>query len=133
MTPHDFEHSLNVPDVVDQIREDDEVEPLGKREIVRIRHDEADLGMTCRRKLDHLWREIHTDANGRRQCGQQIARPASDFEDALSRRNDGSIDFPQPLVVALVRPIETAERSCHLIPVLNPFGTVGAFRVRAGA
>jgi hypothetical protein len=58
---HPLEGLLNVPEVVDEVREDHEVERLFDRQLGCVALHEPKLGMPLLRLADHLGREIDAD------------------------------------------------------------------------
>ncbi len=85
--------SLHVPDVVKQIRQDDDVERAGQlREVVRVSRHELQIGVTLACLRDHFRREVDAHALRRFERGQQIAFGAAQFEHAQPRRYEEPID-----------------------------------------
>src|SRR5262249_3265689 len=107
------EYLLHVPDVVDQIRQQDPVEGLPEFQFVRITHDEAQPRMALPGDANHLGRKVDTGSRARLHGSQQVARPAADFEDALARGNQPAINLVETAVIAAIPAIDSIERSRH--------------------
>lgn len=58
------EHILHIPNVVDQIRQDNGVESLVKRQFMRVGLNKRQVGMALTGLRDHLARKIDANANG---------------------------------------------------------------------
>ena len=96
-----LEQRLHVPDVVEEVGQDDDVERRRRRrEVVRVGLDEVQLADgAARAPLDHRRREVDADAHRRAQRGQQIAVAAAELEDAQPRRHEEAVDLLEPAVV----------------------------------
>ena len=68
-----FEHRLNVPEVIDQVGENDHVKCSRQSQIMGVRVHKMEVGMTARRDPDHFAGEVHSHAKGRANCSQEIA------------------------------------------------------------
>jgi hypothetical protein len=80
--PADFlQHLLHVPDVVQQIGQDDDVESSGKRQGMRITLDESKSGVPLRCRPNHFFREVDADPQTGPEGGQEVAFPAADLQD----------------------------------------------------
>ena len=68
---HLLEGDLDVPDIIHQVREDDDVELLVQAgKVVRVRPDEFEIRMARTGALQHLLREVDANAAGRFERGE---------------------------------------------------------------
>ncbi len=81
------QHELQIPHVVNQIRQDDEVEAFSGGEFMRVGVNEAELWMRTPGSFDHGIGEIHADTDARPQARQQISGARTHFEDATVLRH----------------------------------------------
>ncbi len=119
---------LDVPDVVQQIRQHDDVVGPGRRNIgrqhVRVRLVKLEMGMALARRGDAHRREVDADADRRLQRREQIAVGASHFEHALPGRDQKAIDV---LEAPVVRPRRAAPHRGQRrpVPVLDALRAIG--------
>src|SRR5260221_6550492 len=96
MTERHVEYLLDIPQQVDQIRADDEVEFLVQVQRVDIGFHEFEIRISFAREADHTRRKIDTDAARWLQCRQEVATATAQFENAHSWRHYEAEDFRQP-------------------------------------
>src|SRR5262249_6426557 len=122
--------SLDVPHVVDEVRQDDGVERLGQLEVVSIGDHEAQLGVPPFGPRDHLLRKIEADANRRSERREEVPPSAPDLEDAGADRNEELIDVSETPLVVPAPPgprVETARESIPMrlaLAAIPPRGSV---------
>ena len=95
-----LDRCLHVPQIVNQVGEDDVVEPGFQTELIDVAPHETELRMLSRGPLEHLRRKIDADAERRLERGQQIASAASEFQHPASRRHEVTVNFRQAPIVA---------------------------------
>lgn len=94
-----FADQRDVPQVVDQIRQDNHVEVFVGVEFVRVRKMEIEGRVALFRSSNHLGRQVDSNAVGRLQAGKQIALSTPDLEHALAGRNCECEQFVQAVEV----------------------------------
>ena len=77
---------LHVPEIVDQVGEDDVVKFGVQAELIDLALNETELRMVLRGPLEHLRRKIDADAQRGLERRQQIAGTATEFQYPASRR-----------------------------------------------
>src|SRR5690242_14501160 len=77
-----FQDQLDVPQIVNEIGEDDVIKLLIQRDLMDIAGQDGELGMAGARGRDHARREIDTEAKRRRESSEQIPSPATQLEKA---------------------------------------------------
>ena len=110
---------LDVPQVVDQVGQDDDVEGLASMQVERVRVglDEVQLRVPSRGAAQHRARKIHAQAERRLQRGQQVALATADLEHALVRGDQRAIHLGQARVIG-ARPVRGArEAGRDVVPV----------------
>ena len=83
-----FEHTLDIPQLVDQIGKDDRIKWLVRCEIVCIETQEFQFRMPTPGLIDHVLREVDADSTGGPECREKIATTATDLEHDASLRNE---------------------------------------------
>jgi hypothetical protein len=73
---------LDIPDIVEEIREEDDVEGTGGRQGVPVRQDEVKARVLVTGREEHLGGEIDPETEGGLKGGQQVSFGAADLEDA---------------------------------------------------
>ena len=123
---HLLEDALHIPQVVNQIGKDNDVEGFKKGcEIVYIRVDELQSWVTCLRPADHFLREIHPNAAPGLKLCQQAAIRTAKFQHAQIRANMKPENFREPLVVPPAHALPAIALAGHSIPVGNTGLLVG--------
>ena len=118
------EKPLDIPDVVQQVRQHDDVERAFEcRQVVGVRLDEVQAG--CRRRArQHRGREVDANAcAGASEASRSpVPQPISSTRDPAGTR---TVDVLEPAVVRAsdVRPVLV--RCCDAIPVRNPLRAIG--------
>ena len=99
-----FKNPLYIPEVVHQVRQNDEVERLfERRKVVSIRVDEFKLRIVFLRPADHFFREIDSHSAGGLQGGEQMSLAAAYLEDILMRADVKTIDLLQAEVIPVAQ------------------------------
>ena len=107
---------LDIPEVIDQIRQDHIVERLFETEILNVAEHERQLGMAHLGARDPPGGEI--DADSMRGCerGQEIPFATSELEHPLTRRHEKPIDACELVVI-----VATGLTALIAVPVGDPF------------
>src|SRR5215207_7621724 len=117
-----LKHPLYIPQVVHQVRQNDEVERLLElRKIVSVRVDECKLRIMFLRPADHFFGEIDSHSAGGFQRGEQMSLAAAYLEDFLIRADMKTIDLLQAQVI----PVAQALPGIHLAGNGVPMGNAG--------
>ena len=114
-----LEDGLDIPEVVDDIGEDDYIKFVIDGQMVGVGQQEVHLGMSAASVLERLGGEIDAHTEGRLDCGEQISSTATDFEDPLASYHQVSIDFGEAFVVITTQAMPTAGPAGQSIPVCN--------------
>jgi len=115
------EQTLHVPDVVKEIRKDNDVErPAEIAEVVGVRRNEPKIRMSFAGDLQHRRREVDPDTFTRRERCKQVALSASQFEHAQPSRNEELIHVLEPRMVRAAGATASFPRLCDGIPVRRP-------------
>ena len=77
---------LHVGQVIDQVGQQNAIEPFVAGKLLGVGRDELQLRMALARQVDDRRAEIHADAAGGANCGQEIAQAAAEFQDTQARR-----------------------------------------------
>ena len=94
-----LEHQLHIRQIVHQVRQQDVIKLLARRERLRARVDELEFRMPLPRLCHRRRAEIHPHAARRPHRREQIPQPATHLEHALARRhNVGKKAVHQPVI-----------------------------------
>ena len=119
------EELLDIPDIVQEVREHDDVECAFERsEVVRVGLDELQVRISSACLFEHRRRKVHPDASFRRQRSQQVSGPASDLEHPRPGWNDEPIDAPEPAMVRASDARAVFVRGCDAIPMRDPLRAI---------
>ncbi len=84
------EHRLHVPEVVQQIREDDDVEGAFDRgEFMGVADFERELRVARARRRDDRGRQVHAETARRLHSGKQVTGATSELQHPLPCRHVG--------------------------------------------
>src|SRR3979490_580410 len=116
MLRNQFEHSLHVPDVIDKIRENDEIEFLPQEEVMDIGVKKNKVRMPRPRPVQHAVGKINPDASAWLEGSWKISSAAAKFEDAHPRRNQKAVNRGQSRLIVPPNPFPPIEGLRELIP-----------------
>ena len=122
--PNPAEDSLNIPEIIDQIGEDDEIEFFFEADFVYIRLEKSQVGVSAPRPGKHPARKIDTDSDAGFKGSQKSSPSAAQLEDSTTGRNQGPVDLGKPHVVVAPKPFGPVETSRDRVPIHNPLGCV---------
>ncbi len=111
-----FEHSLHIPDVIDKVREDDEIEFLPQEEVMDIGVKKCKVRVPHTPAVQHALGKINADAPAWLQGSQQISLAAAKFEDAHPWRNQKAVNRGQSRLIVPPNPFPPIEGLRELIP-----------------
>ncbi len=114
-----LEDGLDIPEVVDDIGEDDYIKFIVDGQKVCVSQQEVHLGMFLASEFEGFGGEIDAHTEGRLDCGEEISSTATDFEDPLARYHQVSVDFGEAFVVITTQSMPTAGPAGQGIPVCN--------------
>ena len=112
-----LENSLDIPEVIHQIRKNDDIKLFIQAQLMCISLDETEIRMALPGTHNHFVREIHPDPDARLKGRQQIAMGAPDLKDPLPRPDQELIDLHQPSVIIPSPPGPRIQAAGKCIPV----------------
>lgn len=120
-----FQHDLDVPEIVQEIRQDDHVEALTEVQVVNVSHDERQPGVLRTGPQNHLGREVHADAEVRIEGGQEVPGPAAKLEDPSAGRDEEPIGFDESSLVSCSQTRPAFEAPSNRVPMRQTRLSVG--------
>jgi len=112
-----LEELLDVPDIVHELGQDHDVNPLVEVDLVGRDVDEGQIGMARARDVDHRLREVALDSASRVEVGRQDAVAAPQFDHAQAGQHGEPVDV-------LESPVAEARggvlSSRHIVPKASP-------------
>src|ERR1700693_1111230 len=101
------ENLLHVPKVVDQVRNDNEIEPIVFQvNKMRIRFDEPEAGMFGMRAMNHGRAEIDADANRWRDGSEKVSVARAQLQNAHPGRNQEPVKLGESLLISAAQDVE---------------------------
>ena len=95
-----LENSLDVPEVVHEIRQNDVIELLVKRrKIVGIRMHKLQVRILFLCAANHFFREIDPHSTGRHQRSEQVSLGTAYFEDVMTGVNMKTVYLMQTTII----------------------------------
>ncbi len=119
-SPHLLQGGLDVPEIVDEIGEDDDVERLIEDAIVNVRLDEVEIWIARAGAREHFGRKVDTAADRRFKRGEEIALRGAKLGDFQSWGDEVAVDLRQPAAVAAAKALARVTGFRERIPMVDP-------------
>src|SRR5277367_1347976 len=120
----DSERLLYIPEIVGQIRGNDEVELFVEIEGVDVGLDELEFRVPFPSQFHHRRRKVDTHPTGRLQRGQKVSGTTAKLKDAHARRNHEAEDLRQTLLIVAAGPFPALERTSEIVPIGRPLNCI---------
>jgi hypothetical protein len=112
-----LEYRLHVPEIVDQIGKNDDVEDLIENQFVCVSLDEKKSRIPIAGAREHLAGKIDAYADGRLKRRQKIALGASQLQHAQTGRDKVSVDLDQPSSITSAETLSRVTSAGEGIPM----------------
>ena len=121
--PQGAKYLLHIPQVIDQVGEDNVIKSAIHFELVRVHLQEFHLGVILPGDGDHFRAKIHAQPARRLEAGEKIASPAAELQDRRTFGDEEAEEFRQTAVIGF----SSRPALCiagDVVPVLHPLAGV---------